>query len=115
MERINRWFYKYRNCVVGMTGTFWDKGLSDSKAGYNGMIYSVNAGQLIENSFERLGKIIHCSKSVCGISSSFKIFRGVIVQDIFMKCYLACVNLFQSRASRGLEFLRQCCTLTELR
>jgi hypothetical protein len=67
---------------------------------YNGMIYTVSNGQLIENSFERMGKIIHRSDVVCDISRSFKMFKGILVQDDFMKCRLAipydrqkCTNL----------------------
>ena len=67
---------------------------------HNGMIYTVSNGQLIENSFERMGKIIHRSDVVCDISRSFKMFRGIVIQDDFMKCRLVipyerkkCTNL----------------------
>ena len=73
---------------------------AEDMMGYNGLIYTVNNGQLIENSFERLGKLIHVTKNVCDISRSYKVFRGLITQDDFMKCRLAipfekgmCVNI----------------------
>ena len=66
----------------------------------NGVIYTVNNGQLVENSFERLGKLIHRTKIVSSICPSYKVFQGVVVQDDFMKCHLAipfekgkCVNI----------------------
>jgi serine/threonine protein kinase len=55
----------------------------------NGMIYTINNCQIVQNSFERLGKIIHSADVVCNISSSYKVFSGVIVQDDFTKCRLA--------------------------
>lgn len=73
---------------------------AEDMMGYNGAIYTINNGQLIENTFERFGKIIHRTKIVCEISRSYKIFRGVIIQDDFMKCRLAipfesgkCINI----------------------
>ncbi len=73
---------------------------AEDMMGYNKAIYTINNGQLIENTFERLGKIIHKAKNVCDISRSHKVFRGVIVQDDFMKCRLAipfqigyCINV----------------------
>jgi hypothetical protein len=66
----------------------------------NGLIYSVNSGDLIEHSFERLGKLIHKTKVVSSLCPSYRVFPGVVVQDDFMKCRLAipyeigmCVNV----------------------
>jgi hypothetical protein len=73
---------------------------AEALMGYNDIIYTINNGRLIENTFERLGKIIHRTKVVCEISRSYKIFKGVVVQDDFMKCRLAipfaldsCINI----------------------
>jgi len=67
---------------------------------YAGRVYTVLNGQLIENTFERLGKVIHRSEAVCDISRSYKLFKGAVVQDDFMKCWMAipyeprrCTNL----------------------
>lgn len=82
--------------LVGNQTTFYDlkcNVISNIEAeaimGYNGIAYTINSGQLIENTFERMGKIIHAAKNVCDISRSYKVFRGVIVQDDFMKIHLA--------------------------
>jgi hypothetical protein len=68
--------------------------------GSNGAIYTINNGQLIENTFERFGKLQHRTKMVCDISMSYKVFKGVVIQDDFMKCRLAipfeigkCINV----------------------
>lgn len=73
---------------------------AEDMMGYNGFIYSINNRKLIQNSFERFGKIIHGTKEVCNLGSSYKVFRGVIVQDIFRTCWLAipfekdaCINI----------------------
>ena len=57
--------------------------------GANDLVYSVNNGELVESSFERLGRIIHRAQVVSGICPSYKIFPGIVVQDDFMKCHLA--------------------------
>jgi serine/threonine protein kinase len=54
----------------------------------NGLIYSVNGGEVIEHSFERLGRLLHLTKVISSLSPSYKVFSGVIVQDDFMKCHL---------------------------
>jgi serine/threonine protein kinase len=54
----------------------------------NGLIYSVNGGEFIEHSFERLGKLIPMTKVMSSLCPSYKVFSGVIVQDDFMKCHL---------------------------
>lgn len=67
---------------------------------FNQYVYTINNGQMVENRFERLGKIIHRSDVVCNITNSYKVFSGVIVQDDFMTCHLAipyavnkCINI----------------------
>ena len=54
----------------------------------NGLVYVVSGGELIEHSFERLGKLLHMTKVVSSLCPSYKIFSGVIVQDDFMNCHL---------------------------
>ncbi len=82
-----------------------NKSISDIKAedimGYNGYIYTINNGRLIENHFEKFQRVIHTTKTVCRISKSYKSFRGVIVQDDFTKIRLAipfergkCINTY---------------------
>jgi len=66
----------------------------------NGLIYIINNGFLIENTFENMGKLFLKSHVVCDISRSYKVYRGIITQDDFMSCHLAipyasgkCVNI----------------------
>jgi hypothetical protein len=66
----------------------------------NGLIYTISGGELIEHSFERLGKLLHMTKVVSSLCPSYKVFSGVIVQDDFMRCHLVipygknlCVNI----------------------
>jgi hypothetical protein len=74
---------------------------AEDMMGYNGMVYSMNNGKLIENSFELFGKkIIHSTIEVCNVGKSYKAFRGVVVQDVFIKCRIAipferksCINI----------------------
>ncbi len=92
---------------VDLDATFFDLNGSvvgsikaENMMGSNGALYTINNGQMVENTFERLGKIQHLSNMVCGISHSYKVFRGVIIQDDFTKCRMAipfergkCVNI----------------------
>lgn len=55
----------------------------------NGCVYVVSNGSLLENAFDRLGKLIHTTKVVSSICPSYRIFPGLVVQDDFMKCHLA--------------------------
>ena len=55
----------------------------------HGLVYTVLNGDLIENSFERLGKVIHRTQVVSSLCPSYRVFPGVVVQDDFMKCHLA--------------------------
>jgi len=54
----------------------------------NGQIYVVFSGEIIEHSFERLGRLLHMTKVVSSLCPSYKVFPGVVVQDDFMKCHL---------------------------
>lgn len=82
-----------------------NRSISDIKAedimGYNGFIYTINNGRLVENHFEKFKKVIHTTKTVCKISKSYKAYRGVIVQDDFTRIRLAipfergkCINTY---------------------
>lgn len=54
-----------------------------------GRIYTISeTNQLIENSFEKIGKILHLTNQVAQLCSIYKVFEGVIIQDIFGKRYL---------------------------
>ena len=73
---------------------------AEDMMGYNGLIYIINNGRLVENFFEKLGKVIHQTKVVCRISKSYKVYRGVVIQDDFTKIRLAipyekgkCINI----------------------
>jgi len=73
---------------------------AEDMMGYNNILYTINNNHLIENTFERIGKIVHMTKNICNIGSSYKMFKGVVVQDDFMVCHLAipfekdkCVNI----------------------
>lgn len=73
---------------------------AEDMMGYHSALYTINNGQLIQNTFERLGRIIHKTKIVCNITNSYKVFKGVIFLDDFMKCRLvipfeadSCVNI----------------------
>jgi hypothetical protein len=62
---------------------------ADSIMSANSCIYFVNNGELVEASFERFGNLIYRNKVVSGVSPSYKIYPGVVVQDDFMRCHLA--------------------------
>lgn len=73
---------------------------AEDMMGSNGAIYTIDNGELIENTFERFGRLQHRTKIVCDISKSNQVFKGVVVQDDFMKCRLAipfeigkCINV----------------------
>jgi len=74
---------------------------ADAMMGSNNIAYTINAGELVQNTFERLGNLIHVTDAVCNISSSYKVFKGVVVQDDFAKIHLAipfdknmCINMY---------------------
>lgn len=73
---------------------------ADDMMGYNNVLYTINNNCLIQNTFELLGKIIHVTKNICNIGASYKMYKGVVVQDDFTICHLAipyekdmCVNI----------------------
>lgn len=52
----------------------------------NGNLYTISRnGQLIENYFETIGKTLHLTHTVDNISSVYKMFDGVVIQDVFGK------------------------------
>jgi hypothetical protein len=56
----------------------------------NGHLYTVSSnGQLIENYFETLGKVQHMTRVVDQLGSVYKMFEGVIIQDIFGKRHIS--------------------------
>jgi len=74
---------------------------AEAMMGYNNIAYTTNAGELVQNTFERLGKLVHVTDAVCNISSSYKMYKGVVVQDDFTKIHLAipfdkgmCINSY---------------------
>ncbi len=67
---------------------------------YNGFIYTVLNGKLVEHRFEKFGKLVHTKKVVGSVTPSYKVYNNVVVQDDFMKCRLTipfgkgkCVNI----------------------
>jgi serine/threonine protein kinase len=73
---------------ISLSGGLIESVPSEHAMSANGLIYTVNGGDLIEHSFERLGKLLHMTKVVSSLCPSYKVFSGVIVQDDFMKCHL---------------------------
>lgn len=57
----------------------------------NGAAYTVSNSQLIENTCNKIGKtLVHQFKVVCSIfEPSYKVFRGVVTQDIVGKCFFS--------------------------
>ena len=56
---------------------------------FDGLVYSIIGRRLIQNSFEVYkSRVIHKTDEVGYLSNSYKVFRGIIVQDNFMKCLL---------------------------
>lgn len=52
----------------------------------NGHVYTVSGnGQLVEHYFDKIGNIIHMSHVVAQIGSVYKMFEGVVIQDLFGK------------------------------
>lgn len=58
---------------------------------FNGLIYTVNNGKLIENQCTVFGKkIVHHTQVVSEIfASAYKCFEGVIIQDVLGRCIMA--------------------------
>jgi hypothetical protein len=55
----------------------------------DGSIYTMKNGDLIENYFEKLGKVKHLTKAVSTVVDSSQMFRGVVFQDVFGKAKLS--------------------------
>ena len=51
----------------------------------DGIMYTVVSGRLIENNFIQLAKLTHTTKIVDNITPVFKMFDGLVVQDVFGK------------------------------
>lgn len=52
----------------------------------NGHLYTIGSnGKLVENYFENMGKTIHLSRVVGSVGSVYKMFEGVVIQDLFGK------------------------------
>lgn len=52
----------------------------------NGHVYTASSnGQLVEHYFDKIGNIIHMSHVVAQIGSVYKMFEGVVIQDLFGK------------------------------
>lgn len=62
---------------------------SDEYMTCNGSVYTMKNGDLIENYFTKLGKVVHRTKAVGTVVSSSKMFSGVVFQDIFGKAKLS--------------------------
>lgn len=61
---------------------------AEDMMGYDKALYTINSGQLIQNTFERLGRIIHKTKVISSVTNSYQTFCGVIFLNDFMKCRL---------------------------
>lgn len=73
---------------------------ADNMMACNGSLYTItNNGQLIENYFETIGKVKHLSKVVDQITDVYKMFDGVVVQDVFGKRRLSIPYEHQKCAS----------------
>lgn len=57
----------------------------------NNFVYTISNGKLYENTFFKFGgKILHDMKMICTIfESSYRIFEGIILQNILGKCWAA--------------------------
>lgn len=52
-------------------------------------LYTVVSGNLLENSFTSLAKILHSTSRVDNIAPNFNVYDGMVVQDIFGKARLS--------------------------
>jgi hypothetical protein len=67
----------------------------------NGLIYSINNNTVLENGLTQIGnRLVHHTQIVCNIFHNYKVFKGVIIQDILGECRLAipykqqtCINI----------------------
>jgi hypothetical protein len=74
---------------------------ADDAMEFNGRLYALRGDTLYENFFENFNKPIHMVKRLCNVfESTTKLFKGVAVQDILGKCWIAipfrpgaCINI----------------------
>jgi tRNA A-37 threonylcarbamoyl transferase component Bud32 len=74
---------------------------ADDAMEYNGRLYTLRGGSLSENYFENFNKPLHMVKKLCSVfESATKLYKGVAVQDVLGKCWLAipfrpgsCINV----------------------
>lgn len=63
---------------------------ADNAMEYNGRFYTLKDGSLFENYFENFNKPMHMIKRLCSVfESATKLYKGVAVQDVLGKCWLA--------------------------
>lgn len=73
---------------------------ADSMMTCNGNLYTItNNGQLVENYFDVIGKVKHLSKVVDQVTGVYKMFEGVVIQDMFGKRRLSIPYEHQKCAS----------------
>lgn len=64
--------------------------IADGAMEYNGRFYTLRGSALFENYFENFNKPLHMVKRVCNVfESATKLYKGVAVQDVVGKCWLA--------------------------
>lgn len=74
---------------------------ADDAMEYNGRFYTLKDGSLFENYFENFNVPLHMVKKLCSVfESATKLYKGVAVQDVLGKCWLAipfrpgaCINI----------------------
>ena len=73
-----------------LAGELVDVLAADDMMEHNGLIYTVRNGILTENACTRLGKIVHQMRTVCNVfEPASKLLKGVVIQDILGKCWMA--------------------------
>jgi hypothetical protein len=94
--------YVSKNNVHFMTFDKIEVGKIEAEAmmEYNNLIYTISNGLLMENSFEKFGKIIHKANEICNVFNNYTMYQSVVIQDIFGKYHFAipykpehCVNI----------------------
>jgi len=51
----------------------------------NGSIYTIYQNEIVENTFDKMGRVIHLPRAVGNIVGPFQMFTGLIIQDCFGK------------------------------
>jgi len=63
---------------------------AEQAMGFNGTVYTTSNGKLFQHGFSKFKSVTHIPVPVCSIfEPSFRVFPGLVVQDIFSKCWLA--------------------------